>query len=34
MPAGQVVVSSSPLDGDRVPGETTVWLRLEDAPGR
>ncbi|MFC4613109.1 glycoside hydrolase family 13 protein [Cellulomonas algicola] len=33
-PAGQVVVSSSPLDGDRVPGETTVWLRLEDAPGR
>ncbi|NKY38948.1 glycoside hydrolase family 13 protein [Cellulomonas septica] len=32
MPAGQVVVSSSPLDGDRVPAETTVWLRLEDAP--
>ncbi|WP_273654264.1 glycoside hydrolase family 13 protein [Cellulomonas fimi] len=32
MPAGQVVVSSSPLDGDHVPAETTVWLRLADAP--
>lgn len=32
MPAGQVVVSSSPLDGDRVPAEATVWLRLADAP--
>lgn len=26
MPAGQVIVSSAPLDGPEVPAETTVWL--------
>jgi alpha-glucosidase len=27
LPEGEVVVSSRPLEGDTLPGETTVWLR-------
>ncbi|KTR92904.1 alpha-amylase [Microbacterium testaceum] len=27
LPAGEVLLSSSPLEGDALPGETTVWLR-------
>ncbi|MFJ4036445.1 glycoside hydrolase family 13 protein [Microbacterium sp. NPDC090007] len=27
LPAGEVLLSSRPLDGDTLPGETTVWLR-------
>jgi len=27
MPAGTVIVSSSPVDGREVPAETTVWLQ-------
>ena len=26
--AGEVLVASGPLDGDRLPGETAVWLRV------
>lgn len=26
MPGQRVVLSSTPLDGDTVPGETTVWI--------
>jgi alpha-glucosidase len=26
LPAGRVILSSSPLDGDVLPGDTTVWL--------
>ncbi|MGY4642386.1 glycoside hydrolase family 13 protein [Cellulomonas sp. URHB0016] len=29
MPAGHVIVSSSPLDGREVPAETTVWLQQD-----
>ncbi|KQT01236.1 glycoside hydrolase family 13 protein [Cellulomonas sp. Leaf395] len=31
MPAGTVIVSSSPIDGHTVPAETTVWLQ-QDRP--
>jgi alpha-glucosidase len=27
LPAGEVLLSSSPLDGNLLPGSTTVWLR-------
>jgi alpha-glucosidase len=27
LPAGEVLLSSSPVEGDVLPGETTVWLR-------
>jgi alpha-glucosidase len=27
LPEGEVLISSGPLDGDGIPGETTVWLR-------
>ena len=27
LPAGEVLLSSSPFEGDALPGETTVWLR-------
>ncbi|GAA3287910.1 glycoside hydrolase family 13 protein [Nesterenkonia halobia] len=27
LPAGEVLLASGPLDGDVLPGETTVWLR-------
>ena len=27
LPAGEVLLSSAPLDGDLLPGSTTVWLR-------
>jgi alpha-glucosidase len=30
LPAGEVLLASTPLDGDRLPGETTVWLRAEE----
>nr|WP_315094205.1 glycoside hydrolase family 13 protein [uncultured Cellulomonas sp.] len=29
LPAGQVVAASSPVDGQEVPAETTVWLQQE-----
>ncbi len=28
LPAGQVLVASQPLDGETLPGETTVWLHV------
>lgn len=28
LPEAQVVLSSGPIDGDRLPSETTVWLRV------
>ncbi len=31
MPDGQVLVASGPLSDGSLPGETTVWLRTEDA---
>jgi alpha-glucosidase len=27
LPAGEVLLSSAPLEGDLLPGNTTVWLR-------
>jgi alpha-glucosidase len=27
LPAGEVLLSSAPLDDGRLPGDTTVWLR-------
>ncbi|MEJ3404606.1 glycoside hydrolase family 13 protein [Rathayibacter sp. YIM 133350] len=27
MPSGEVLLSSGPIDGDELPGETAVWLR-------
>ncbi|MCY1235191.1 hypothetical protein D9M72_477980 [compost metagenome] len=27
LPAGEVLLSSAPLDGKLLPGNTTVWLR-------
>ena len=27
LPVGEVLLSSAPLDGDALPGQTTVWLR-------
>jgi alpha-glucosidase len=27
LPSGEVLLSSAPLDGGRLPGDTTVWLR-------
>ena len=27
LPAGEVLVSSGPLDGGQLPANTTVWLR-------
>jgi len=29
LPAGEVLLSSSPFEGDALPGETTVWLRRD-----
>jgi len=28
IPPGEVLLSSAPLEDDRLPGDTTVWLRL------
>ena len=27
LPAGEVLVSSAPLDGGKLPADTTAWLR-------
>ena len=27
LPAGEVLLASAELEGDRLPGATTVWLR-------
>lgn len=31
LPDGRVLVSSAPLDGGRLPADTTVWLQRDDA---
>jgi alpha-glucosidase len=30
LPAGAVVLASAPLEGDRLPGQTTAWVCVED----
>ncbi|MDQ2782800.1 MAG: glycoside hydrolase family 13 protein [Actinomycetota bacterium] len=34
LPAGEVVVSSGPLDAGRLPASTTAWVRRDGRPGR
>ena len=30
LPAGDVLLTSAPLEGDRIAGETTVWFRAPE----